>query len=58
MTTLHVDEAALRAAVARYPLVKACHGARDLPHGLTIVVDERTPVGVIDAGSQPGGGRR
>ncbi len=52
MTTLHVDQAALRAAVASYPLVKGVQAHASPPHGLTIVVDERTPVGVIDSGSQ------
>ncbi len=52
MTTLHVDEAALRAAVASYPLVKGVQAHASPPHALKIVVDERTPVGVIDSGSQ------
>lgn len=51
MTTLNYDEAALRAAVARYPLVKTVTAQADLLHTLRIVVHERTPVGVIEAGS-------
>lgn len=52
MTTLNVDQGALRAAVASFPLVKGVQAHASPPHGLRIVVDERTPVGVIDSGSQ------
>ena len=52
MTTLHVDEGALRAAVASFPLVKGVQAHASPPHALRIVVDERVPVGVIDSGSQ------
>jgi cell division protein FtsQ len=50
MTTLNVDEAALRAAVARYPLVRDVSAVADPPHGLRITVRERVPVGVIVSG--------
>lgn len=52
MTTLNVDEQALRAAVARYPLVRDVSAEADPPHGLRIRVAERVPVGVLGA---PGG---
>ncbi|MCU0314339.1 MAG: FtsQ-type POTRA domain-containing protein [Solirubrobacteraceae bacterium] len=51
MTTLNVDEDALRAAVARYPLVEDVSATPDVPHGLRIVVRERTPVAAIVAPS-------
>ena len=52
MTTLHVDEGTLRAAVASFPLVKGVQVHASPPHALRIVVAERVPVGVIDSGSQ------
>jgi len=52
MTTLHVDEGALRAAVASFPLVKGLQVHASPPHGLTIAVQERIPVGVLVAGTQ------
>lgn len=44
MTTLHVDQAALDAAVAGFPTVVGVSTSTDFPHGLTISVDERPPV--------------
>jgi cell division protein FtsQ len=49
MTTLNVDESALRAAVARYPLVRDVQASAHPPHRLDIRVIERVPVGVIHA---------
>ena len=49
MTTLNVDESALRAAVARYPLVRDVQTSAHPPHRLDIRVIERVPVGVIHA---------
>ena len=49
MTTLNVDEAALRAAVARYPLVRDVQATAHPPHKLDIRVIQRVPVGVIRA---------
>ena len=49
MTTLNVDESALRAAVARYPLVRDVQTSAHPPHRLDIHVVERVPVGVIHA---------
>ena len=47
MTTLNVDESALRAAVASYPLVKDLQVSAHPPHKLDIHVIERVPVAVI-----------
>jgi cell division protein FtsQ len=60
MTTLHVREDALRAAVAQYPSIKSFKVDADFPGKLTIVVHERAPVaaiqsnGAIVAASQDG----
>lgn len=53
MTTLNVDESALRAAVARYPLVRDVRASAHPPHRLEIRVVERVPVGVFVAGGSP-----
>lgn len=53
MTTLNVDESALRSAVARYPLVRDVQASAHPPHALEIRVVERIPVGVFRAGSVP-----
>lgn len=53
MTTLNVDESALRAAVARYPLVRDVRASAHPPHRLEITVVERVPVGVFVAGGSP-----
>ncbi|MCW2957958.1 MAG: FtsQ-type protein, partial [Solirubrobacterales bacterium] len=52
MTTLHVDEARLRAAVAAYPVVAGVRAEGDFPHLLRIEVVERAPVAVLKAGGQ------
>lgn len=49
MTTLHVDEEALAAAVAEEPAVLSISTSRDFPNGLAIEVDLRRPVGFIAA---------
>lgn len=49
MTTLHVDEDALRAAVADEPSVLALDATPDFPHGLAIEVDVRRPVAYLEA---------
>ena len=54
MTTLHVREDALRAAVRAYPSVAGIEVDADFPRKLSIEVLERTPVAALDAG----GGRR
>ncbi|MBI5105992.1 MAG: FtsQ-type POTRA domain-containing protein [Solirubrobacterales bacterium] len=50
MTTLHVDEGQLRAIVEPYPVVEGLEVESDFPHGLRIVVHERTPVAVVADG--------
>jgi cell division protein FtsQ len=47
MTTLHVRQDALRAAVAQYPSVASLRADPDFPHGLTIEVVEHTPVALL-----------
>lgn len=47
MTTLHVDQAALEAAVADDPSVLSISTSTDFPHGLTIDVDSREPAGFL-----------
>jgi cell division protein FtsQ len=47
MTTLHVDTARLRKAVAMYPQVKDVRADADLLHGLDIHVIERLPVAAL-----------
>jgi cell division protein FtsQ len=44
MTTLHVNESELAAAVSRYPTAVAIQAESDFPHGLTIEVTDRPPV--------------
>lgn len=53
MTTLNVDEAALRSAVARYALVRDVKATAHPPHRLDIRVVERVPIGVIRTGGTP-----
>lgn len=50
MTTLHVDEDALLAAVADMPAVLSLSAAPDFPHGLEVDVDIRRPVAYVEAG--------
>jgi cell division protein FtsQ len=50
MTTLHVREDALRAAVAQYPSIKSFDVDADFPRKLTIVVHERAAVAAIQTG--------
>ena len=47
MTTLHVDQTALDAAVADDPSVLSVSATTDFPHGLTIAVDSRRPAGFV-----------
>jgi cell division protein FtsQ len=55
MTTLHVREDQLEAAVASFPTVASVTADADFPHGLVIDVDERRPalVAVSDGGEVP-----
>jgi cell division protein FtsQ len=51
MTTLDVDDDALRAAVAAFPEVRGIDAQPDFPHKLRIVVSQRIPVGALQAGN-------
>ena len=46
-TTLHVRQDVLRDAVATLPAVRAFSVSKDIPHGLTIAVEQRKPVAVL-----------
>jgi len=50
MTTLDVKMAALRTAVAPYPVVKQLHVSTNFPHAMRIAVSEQVPVAVVSAG--------
>jgi cell division protein FtsQ len=52
MTTLDVQSARLRAAVAHYRQVRSLRVSTSFPHGLEIFVLEQTPVAILD---YPGG---
>ena len=52
MTTLNVDDDALREAVAAFPEVRGVTAHADLPHGLRIVVAERVPIGALTSGGE------
>jgi cell division protein FtsQ len=47
MSTLDVHPAALRAAVASFPVVRAVHAIPSFPHGLRIEVTEQLPVAAL-----------
>lgn len=49
MSTLDVDTAALRAAVARFPMVSAVSARASFPHSLRIAVAVQPPVAVLSA---------
>jgi cell division protein FtsQ len=50
MTTLNVDDDALREAVAAFPAVRGVHTEAGFPHTLKIVVSERVPAAALTAG--------
>jgi len=50
MTTLNVDDDALREAVAAFPAVQSVHTDAGFPHSLTITVSERVPVAALTVG--------
>ena len=58
MTTLHVREDQLRAAVAEFPSVAGSDADAKFPHKLTIEVRERAPVAAIESGARPRRRRR
>jgi cell division protein FtsQ len=51
MTTLHVRDAALRDAVARYPVVRAVTAQGVFPHLLRVQVDLNLPVALLQTGA-------
>jgi cell division protein FtsQ len=52
MTTLDVNPAQLRSAIAPYPIAHDVRVATDFPHGLRIQVIEQIPVAVVAAGGR------
>ncbi len=50
MSTLDLDTASLRAAVAQFPLVRGLHASTRFPHTLVITLDESPPVAVLVVG--------
>lgn len=52
MTTLHVSQTELRAAVDDFASVAAVHATSDFPHRLRIAVTERRPVAEVDLGDE------
>jgi cell division septal protein FtsQ len=50
MTTLAVDDRALRDAVATYPVVRSLRVSAGIPHRLRIVVNAYEPVAAVQAG--------
>jgi len=50
MSTLDVHPAALRAAVASFPVVRTVHAIPSFPHGLQIEVIEQPPVAALTIG--------
>jgi cell division septal protein FtsQ len=50
MSTLDVNDAALRAAVAPFRVVRAVQATPSFPHGLRIVVVEQPPVAALQSG--------
>lgn len=50
MTTLAVDDDALRRAVSTFPVVRDLHTRTGFPHRLRIAVDANEPVGALQAG--------
>jgi len=47
MSTLDVDDGALRSAVSTYPVVRSLRTTTDFPHGLKIVVNAYEPVAAL-----------
>ena len=53
MTTLHIDDEALRDAVSRFPTVASIKADATLPDRLTITVTERLPVATVRVDGEP-----
>jgi cell division protein FtsQ len=47
MSTLALNPARLRAAVAAYPVVRSVHASASFPHGLHVTVSEQPPVAAL-----------
>jgi cell division protein FtsQ len=52
MSTLDLHPAALRAAVASFPIVRSIHAIPSFPHGLHIEVAEQLPVAALNVGGE------
>jgi cell division protein FtsQ len=52
MTTLHIKDGELTAAVSRFPTVAAVKADTSFPHGLQVTVRERLPVAVAEIGGR------
>jgi cell division protein FtsQ len=50
MTTLAVDDKALRDAVATYPVVRSLRASADFPHRLRITVNAYEPIAAVQSG--------
>ena len=58
MSTLDLNTASLRAAVAQFPLVRGLHASAHFPHTLVITLDESPPVAALVVGGAAHRGRR
>lgn len=52
MTTMDFDAAAIRAAVAPYPIVKSVEVTTHFPHRVDVIVHEHTPVATVVTGGK------
>jgi cell division protein FtsQ len=52
MSTLDLHPAALRAAVASFPVVRSIHAIPSFPHGLRVDVVEQLPVAAVTVGGE------
>lgn len=53
MTTLHINDGALRNAVARFPTVASVGASTSFPHGLEVTITERLPIAFVQIHGQP-----
>ena len=52
MTTLHIKDDQLRAAVSRFPTVASVSASTSFPHGLEVTITERLPVAFVRLGGR------
>ncbi len=52
MTTLHIKDDQLRAAVSRFPTVASVAASTSFPHGLEVTITERLPVAFVSSGGR------